>query len=132
RYFSVIDGIIGGEGEGPLHPDAYPSGVILAGFNPVAVDWVATRLMGFNPDSIALYANALEQMREFVSDFAIDKIGLQSNITEWQQILTEEESVFQFRAAAGWQGKIEQQKSPEACERTVPGTKESLPDHSSL
>lgn len=112
KFFSVIDGIIGGEGEGPLHPDAYAAGVIVAGFNPVAVDWTATRLMGFNPSSISLYKNAVEQMRVLLGEFAVEKISVQCNTIEWEDVLTSERNIFNFRAAAGWQGKIEQHQSP--------------------
>jgi uncharacterized protein (DUF362 family) len=121
RYFSVIDGIIGGEGEGPLHPDAYAAGVIVAGFNPVAVDWTATRLMGFNPSAISLYKNALDQMRQLSGDFAVEKISVQSNIQGWENLLVSDENIFNFRAAAGWQGRIERQKaSAESAEPAAP------------
>jgi uncharacterized protein (DUF362 family) len=121
KYFSVIDGIIGGEGEGPLHPDAYAAGVIVAGFNPVAVDWTATRLMGFNPSLISLYTNAVEQMRRLLSEFAVEKISVRSNIIEWENVLTSDRNIFNFRAAAGWQGKIEQHKpSSQAVEPASP------------
>src|SRR5262249_1982077 len=66
RFFSVIDGIVGGEGEGPLHPDACTPGVLLAGFNPLAVDWTATALMGFDPGLIPLYSNAPRQMKQWL------------------------------------------------------------------
>jgi uncharacterized protein (DUF362 family) len=111
KFFSVIDGIIGGEGEGPLHPDAYAAGVIVAGFNPVAVDWAATRLMGFNPTTISLYKNAVAQMRQLLDEFAVEKISVQSNVDEWKNLLTSDENIFNFRAAAGWQGQIEQQQT---------------------
>ena len=48
QFFSVVDGIIGMEGNGPVAGTARPSGVILAGDNPVAVDAVCARLMGFD------------------------------------------------------------------------------------
>jgi uncharacterized protein (DUF362 family) len=48
RLFSVIDGIIGGENNGPLSPDSRPSGCLVLGESPFAVDLVATRLMGFD------------------------------------------------------------------------------------
>jgi uncharacterized protein (DUF362 family) len=111
QYFSVIDGIVGGQGEGPLHPDAYASGVILAGFNPLAVDWVATRLMGFKPAAISLYQNAVEQMRQLLGESLIEKISVKSNIDHWQQVLDGDETIFNFRAAAGWQGTIEQHQT---------------------
>ncbi len=49
HYLAVVDGIIGGEGNGPLCPDAVASGVLFAGNNPAVVDAVACRLMGFDP-----------------------------------------------------------------------------------
>jgi uncharacterized protein (DUF362 family) len=107
RYFSVIDGVVGGEGEGPLHPDAYASGVVLAGFNPVAVDWTATRLMGFEPAKIPLYANALRQMGEWVAGFGIEHCRVRSNVQEWESILKSEDATMRFRAPAGWRGQIE-------------------------
>jgi len=107
KYFSVIDGVIGGEGEGPLHPDAYPSGVVLAGFNPVAVDWVATRLMGFDPNEIPLYQNAVSQMKGWLHEFAIERCSVKSEVPKWQNILDSKEVVMSFRAPAGWRGQIE-------------------------
>lgn len=107
RYFSVIDGVMGGEGEGPLHPDAYPSGVVLAGFNPLAVDWVATRLMGFDPARIPLYVNALKQMREWLPEFHIEQCRVKTNVREWRDVLESDEPIFKFRAPRGWRGTVE-------------------------
>ena len=110
KYFCVIDGVIGGEGEGPLHPAAYPSGVVLAGFNPVAVDWVAARLIGFDAARIPLYRHSLAQMREWVPHFAIEGIRVLSNVPSWEAIMKTREAVFNFRASAGWRGQIELQE----------------------
>jgi uncharacterized protein (DUF362 family) len=107
RYFSVIDGVVGGDGEGPLHPDAYASGVVLAGFNPVAVDCAATRLMGFNPSNIPLYKNAENQMSEWVSDFSIRNCTVRSNVRDWENLLESNRAIMRFRAPAGWRGQIE-------------------------
>lgn len=48
RVFHIVDGIVGGEGNGPLDPTPKPAGVILAGANAVAVDMVAAGVMGFD------------------------------------------------------------------------------------
>ena len=42
RFFSVVDGIVAGEGNGPLDPTPKRALVVLAGGNPVAVDAVWT------------------------------------------------------------------------------------------
>jgi uncharacterized protein (DUF362 family) len=107
KYFSVIDGIVGGEGEGPLHPDPCTAGVLLAGFNPLAVDWTATALMGFNPTLIPLYSNAPKQMKQWLPGFEVESIHVRSNSPIGEDIFSAREPVFRFRAPAGWRGKIE-------------------------
>jgi uncharacterized protein (DUF362 family) len=114
RYFSVIDGVVGGEGEGPLHPDAYQSGVLLAGLNPLAVDWVGTRLMGFDPARIALYRNAVEQMRDWIPDFEVERCRVLTNAREWQNVLERDEAIFKFRAPRGWRGTVERYELADA------------------
>jgi hypothetical protein len=48
RVLTVLDGVVAGEGEGPLAPSDRPLGAIVAGTDPVAVDLAALRLMGFD------------------------------------------------------------------------------------
>jgi hypothetical protein len=45
---TVIDGVIAGEGEGPLAPADVPLGAVIAATDPVALDLAAVRLMGFD------------------------------------------------------------------------------------
>jgi len=52
RYLSIVDGIIAGEGNGPLLPDAVALGVMVAGTNPAHTDAAACRLMGLNPGAV--------------------------------------------------------------------------------
>lgn len=54
RMLCLVDGIIGGEGQGPLAPQAKRCGVMACGTDPYAVDRVAARLMGFSEDGIPL------------------------------------------------------------------------------
>ncbi|MCM8813190.1 MAG: DUF362 domain-containing protein [Candidatus Omnitrophica bacterium] len=48
----VVDGIISGEKEGPLQNAPKNTGIVLAGFNPLAVDSAAARIMGFDCGAI--------------------------------------------------------------------------------
>lgn len=59
-YFCLMDGIIAGEKDGPVAPDPVPAGVLMAGFNPAAIDSVAASLMGFDIDKIPLIKKALQ------------------------------------------------------------------------
>ncbi|MCI0568759.1 MAG: DUF362 domain-containing protein [Acidobacteria bacterium] len=68
-YLTVLDGIIGQEGEGPMTGIPKPCGIVLAGTNPVAVDMAAVRAMGFNSERIPLMTNAAKPSRYRLSAF---------------------------------------------------------------
>jgi uncharacterized protein (DUF362 family) len=57
---TIIDGVLAGEGEGPLAPADVPLGVVIAGTDPVAVDLVAVRLMGFDEKKLAKLRGPME------------------------------------------------------------------------
>lgn len=63
RYLAIVDGITGGEGNGPLCPDPVASGMLLAGTNPAETDAAAARLMGFDPAAVPIVCNAFGQHR---------------------------------------------------------------------
>jgi len=48
RALTLLDGIVAGQGGGPLSPDDRPLGAVIASTDPVAVDLAAIRLMGFD------------------------------------------------------------------------------------
>lgn len=58
RHLSLIDGVVAGEGEGPLSPSAVDAGTLLWGDDVAVTDRVAARLMGFDPERIALLREA--------------------------------------------------------------------------
>ena len=52
QVLTLIDGIVAGEGNGPLAPTDVPRGAVIASLDPVAADLVALALMGYRPDHI--------------------------------------------------------------------------------
>jgi hypothetical protein len=48
-YLSIVDGVVSGEGNGPLCPDPIECGLLVAGTGPAEVDAVVAKLMGFDP-----------------------------------------------------------------------------------
>ena len=74
RYLAVVDGIVGGEGSGPLCPDPVSSGVMICGTNPAVVDAVTCRLMDFNPERLAIVKHAFEPHRWPIADCRLDEI----------------------------------------------------------
>ena len=111
RYLVVVDGIIGGEGNGPLSPDPKPCGVVLAGTHPVAVDCVAATLMGFDWRKLRLLQNSF-QMRElnFVP-FRPENITVVSDKEAWARSLDQIQDTFQFEPHFGWVGAIENNRA---------------------
>lgn len=104
RFFSVIDGIIGGEGEGPLRPTPKSCGVILAGFNPVAVDVVATHLMGFDHRHFAQLLYYKERKEEGAFFEFPDRISVLLDKGEKRITVDEmKELALGFKLPLGWQ-----------------------------
>jgi len=59
RVLTLLDGVVAGEGEGPLAPADRPLGVVLASTDPVALDLAAVRLMGFDEQQIPKVREAM-------------------------------------------------------------------------
>jgi len=58
---SIVDGVVGMEGNGPRNGKPIKAGVILAGTNCFAVDVAMTEMVGFNPEQLPVTALALTQ-----------------------------------------------------------------------
>jgi uncharacterized protein (DUF362 family) len=52
RAFSIVDGIVGMEGNGPIQGTAKPVGAVVAGADPVAVDATCCRIMRIDPAKV--------------------------------------------------------------------------------
>jgi len=100
RYFSVIDGVLAGDQTGPLAPTPRAEGVLVAGFDPLSVDQVATQIMGFAPELIRDQARASQLSQYPISNSEIP-IQTISNIPEWQNTI-KPGSDLQFRPHFGW------------------------------
>ena len=59
-HFVIADGIVGMEGNGPLHGAPRTLGRIVLADDPVAADFTCARLMGLNPLRVAHLAQAAE------------------------------------------------------------------------
>jgi uncharacterized protein (DUF362 family) len=102
KFFSIIDGIVGGEGEGPLLPDTKKCGVLIAGFNPLAVDIVTSKIMGLNVDKIIKFNRALKQKRyRFINEVENIQVYEDGKVYSLQDYL-KWAKIYDFRPAAGW------------------------------
>ncbi|MBT8396871.1 MAG: DUF362 domain-containing protein, partial [Gemmatimonadetes bacterium] len=69
KVIHVVDAVTAGQGDGPLAPDALPMGLLLAGANAPAVDWICVQLLGFDPHRIPISRHAFSKFRwPLVSD----------------------------------------------------------------
>lgn len=72
KIISIVDGIIAGEGDGPLWPTAKPLGTILVGENPACVDATIARIMGYNISRVPTVHHAIYDRR---SKFATEGLS---------------------------------------------------------
>jgi uncharacterized protein (DUF362 family) len=68
--FVIADGIVGMEGNGPLHGPSRNLGWVVFSDDPVAADFTCTRLMGLNPWRVPYLANAAQ----FLGNGATERI----------------------------------------------------------
>lgn len=107
KYLAVVDGIVGGEGNGPMAPDRKPAGVIIAGTHPAAVDVAAATVMGFDWQKIRLLKSAFVMREMNFVPFKAEQIRLISNKPAWNGPLGAMEDTLHFRPHFGWVGAIE-------------------------
>lgn len=107
RVFSLVDGVIGGDLNGPLTPDPVPSGVLIGGENLVAVDLVATRLMGFDPRKIKMFKGILGDPDFDCGVASLDEINVLSPEMGLKKCLHNSEAYLKFKPHPGWVGHIE-------------------------
>ena len=110
KYLAVVDGIIAGEANGPMSPDAKPCGMVLAGTHPVAVDCVAATLMGFEWQKLRLLRESFHIRELNFVPFAANAIRTTSNHAPWNGSLDQLDDLFEFRAHFGWIGAIENKR----------------------
>lgn len=108
KFFSVVDGIIAGEGNGPLDPIPKAFGVIIAGSNPVDVDLSAARLMGFDYAKMPMLSKALKNHRLPICNLDYNSIRCASNSSDYYGLLSELSTTkFAFIPHFGWKNHIE-------------------------
>jgi uncharacterized protein (DUF362 family) len=111
KVFSLIDGIVAGENRGPLLPDPKNCGLLIAGDNFLAVDMVASRIMGFNTNKIRTFDIINDKNINFGLS-GINGIEIISHDESWigEQFFRKETvipGVVNFVPHPGWIGHIE-------------------------
>ncbi|MCI8418124.1 MAG: DUF362 domain-containing protein [Lachnospiraceae bacterium] len=105
RFFSVIDGMIAGEGNGPISPKDKKCKLILMGENLLYVDLVAMRLMGVDYKNVKAYNKLLVDSGRDIEDI-FKNIDIYSNYHKKIQWDGDSEKYFEFMEADGWEGHL--------------------------
>lgn len=110
RLFCVVDGITGGEHDGPLKPTPKRCGCLVAGQNPWAVDMTTARLMGFDISKLKLFQE-VPVGRPFTGrpELSNIKVHFDDDAVAVDDFFDTRngDRMFAFAPHPGWQGHLE-------------------------
>lgn len=109
RYISIVDAVVSGEGNGPDAPDRKDTGLIVLGTDPVSVDAVCAKIMGFDWEKIPVIKNAFFVKGYSFCDGSYHSIRVASSMEKFNKPLCgiSEKDIFAFVPSVGWKGSIE-------------------------
>jgi hypothetical protein len=107
RYIGIVDGILAGEGHGPLAPEPVEMGYLFCGTNPVAIDAVCGTFMGFDPLKIPTIARAFQVQHYPLCDFGMADIVVSLADNDYQLTDLPPNLIVPCVPQFGWKGHIE-------------------------
>jgi uncharacterized protein (DUF362 family) len=105
RVLSVVDGLVGGEGNGPLSPRPRALGYLVGGFNPLTIDAVCAQLIGMDWRKLALLREGAPLLG-YTGD--LDRVEVHD--ANGRRCWLAELPSADFVAPRGWQGHVELNK----------------------
>ncbi len=115
RVLNVYDGVVAGDGDGPMSPRSRPLGLLAAGEDGGAVDVVLAWIMGFDWRRIPVLAHGVEDLAGGVrvTGFRGDHDSLPvlwiDESGERELRFSEIDANLHFEAHPGWKGRIERE-----------------------
>lgn len=111
-YLSFVDGIVAGEGSGPLNPDPVKAGIVAFGSQPADIDAACAWLMGFDPEKIPVIREAYSRAHFPIGTGSWRDVEVSSNDPRWNRPLTSipRTDCFTFRPHFGWTGALEREE----------------------
>ena len=108
KYFALVDGIKGMDGNGPMHGIPKDTGCLVASYNPVVCDYVTALIMGMDPAKIPSINKCFKLNKFKITDFDIEDIKVKSNVKVYEDIHNMNwEKSLKFIPAINWRGYIE-------------------------
>ena len=102
NVLSIVDGVVAGEGNGPLWPTAKPAGIVIGGWNPLAIDTIGAMLIGYDPMKVRLLKYGFGYPKSLLSRFTPALRELEYKVDGVSQPLSETTSM-RFALPEGWQ-----------------------------
>ena len=114
RLFVLMDGVVAGEGEGPIEPSPKPIGVLLGGTCSPVIDSFMARLMGFDYRKIPSIREAFAISDLPLLQESVENLRVVSNDPELAELrLTSAGRDFCFVPTEGWRGHVELDRAAE-------------------
>lgn len=108
NYICISDGIVAGEGDGPLNPTQKKSGIIALSQNPVLNDICIARIMGFDWERIPQLKNTVSLNEYFEFDGNFENFNLIQNINSqyYEDVMFDKLPNLNFTPSPGWLNHI--------------------------
>ena len=94
-----------------MHAQPKPTGLLVGGFNPVAVDLACIRMMGYDYHKIPLMMGVERMVRPLVFESGVDRLWeslqVSSNLEPIRHLTNTREMFNCFEPCQGWKGHIE-------------------------
>ncbi len=112
QYFTLLDGIVAGEGEGPMNVQSHSAGVLIAAADPLICDMVTVRVMGFELERLKLITEGLKPHLFPISPVTqTEEIDLatceMSGPPQWAGMRWDDLPNFHFIPPTGWEEMLE-------------------------
>jgi len=104
---NFLDGVIAGEGNGPLQPLPVNMRLLAASRNPFLIDFAMARMMGYDWRKIRLLSHYRGFAAEILKDFDPDRFTAVFNGIASEQGVNALPVLHRFSAPPGWRGHIE-------------------------
>lgn len=88
KILNIVDGIVAGEGEGPLEPTPKKAGILIAGENPAIVDMAVAKILGYSLTEIPTVFNAISNKKSkfYVEGYDNIEVNLFDKVLEKTKI----------------------------------------------
>jgi uncharacterized protein (DUF362 family) len=104
-YFCIVDGLVSGEGNGPLQPLPKETDWLVFGDNPFEIDAALSCFMGFEPERLPIIARRAQFAGAGWGDFGLEELAIQ---IDGELLKPRESSInFHFGPPPGWRDHVE-------------------------